>query len=306
MALLESVPNVSEGRDLAVIAAVGQAFAEQGARPRRPLRRRSPPLRLHARRRRERPGRGAARGDRHAPPSSSTCAVARRHPPAHRRSGRRADRAARGRRRWSSRSRSRSALGRRVGDELGLPVFLYGASADGLRPAFFRRGGPAELQRRIDAGELRPAFGPSRLDPRAGGVLIGARPLLIAFNIELRDGRPRRRAGDRGGDPRIEWRHGRGPGARASCCPATRACAGVRQRDRRRGDAPRRRRGARSRGSRRSGPSRSVPSELVGLLPESAVADPALLGLEALPDDRVLERRLAQGESSNPAIDSRP
>jgi glutamate formiminotransferase len=35
------------------------------------------------------------------------------------------------------------------------------------------------------------------------------------------------------------------------------------------------------------------PSELVGLLPEQAVAEPALLGLDALPDDRVLERRLA-------------
>ena len=35
------------------------------------------------------------------------------------------------------------------------------------------------------------------------------------------------------------------------------------------------------------------PSELVGLLPESAVADPARLGLDALPDERVLERRLA-------------
>ena len=35
---------------------------------------------------------------------------------------------------------------------------------------------------------MRPAFGPPRLDPRAGGVLIGARPLLIAFNIELATG----------------------------------------------------------------------------------------------------------------------
>ena len=34
------------------------------------------------------------------------------------------------------------------------------------------------------------------------------------------------------------------------------------------------------------------PSELVGLLPESAAADPRALGLESLPDDRVLERRL--------------
>ena len=58
------------------------------------------------------------------------------------------------------------AVGARVGDELGLPVFLYGEIGDGRRPAFFRRGGPGELQRRVDAGELEPAFGPRRLDPR--------------------------------------------------------------------------------------------------------------------------------------------
>jgi glutamate formiminotransferase/glutamate formiminotransferase/formiminotetrahydrofolate cyclodeaminase len=73
----------------------------------------------------------------------------------------------------------------RVGETLGLPVFLYGALADGRGPAFFRRGGPEELQRRIDAGELAPAFGPGRLDERAGGVLVGARRPLIAFNVNL-------------------------------------------------------------------------------------------------------------------------
>ena len=56
-------------------------------------------------------------------------------------------------------------LARRVGEELGLPVFLYGEGRG--RPAFFRRGGPEELQRRIDAGELAPDFGPARLDPSA-------------------------------------------------------------------------------------------------------------------------------------------
>ena len=76
-------------------------------------------------------------------------------------------------------------LGRRVGEELGLPVFLYGELAPGLGPAFFRRGGPAELQRRMDAGELTPDFGPSKLDERAGGVLVGSRPPLIAFNVNL-------------------------------------------------------------------------------------------------------------------------
>ena len=78
------------------------------------------------------------------------------------------------------------AVGARVGDELGLPVFLYGEIGDGRRPAFFRRGGPGELQRRVDAGELEPAFGPRRLDPAAGAVLLGVRAPLVAFNLELR------------------------------------------------------------------------------------------------------------------------
>lgn len=79
------------------------------------------------------------------------------------------------------------ALSERVGEELGLPVFFYGRlTEDGREPAFFRRGGPEELQRRIDAGELRPDRGPARLHPTAGGVLIGVRRPLIAFNVNLR------------------------------------------------------------------------------------------------------------------------
>jgi glutamate formiminotransferase / 5-formyltetrahydrofolate cyclo-ligase len=77
-------------------------------------------------------------------------------------------------------------LAERVGGELGLPVFLYGELAPDRGPAFFRRGGPQELQRRIDAGELTPDFGPRRLDERAGGVMVGARRPLIAFNVNLR------------------------------------------------------------------------------------------------------------------------
>jgi glutamate formiminotransferase len=76
-------------------------------------------------------------------------------------------------------------LAERIGTELDLPVFLYGESAADRGPAFFRRGGPAELQRRIDAGELEPDFGPKHLDERAGGVIIGARRPLIAFNVNL-------------------------------------------------------------------------------------------------------------------------
>jgi glutamate formiminotransferase len=73
----------------------------------------------------------------------------------------------------------------RIG-ELELPVFLYGELAQGRGPAFFRRGGPEELQRRIDAAELEPDFGPKRLHESAGAVLVGARRPLIAFNVNLR------------------------------------------------------------------------------------------------------------------------
>jgi glutamate formiminotransferase len=79
------------------------------------------------------------------------------------------------------------ALADRIADELGLPVFFYGRSTgDGREPAFFRRGGPDELQRRVDAGELRPDRGPARLHPTAGGVLVGVRRPLVAFNVNLR------------------------------------------------------------------------------------------------------------------------
>ena len=77
------------------------------------------------------------------------------------------------------------ALGERVAEKLGLPVFLYGEVGDGRRPAFFRRGGPETLQARVDAGELTPDFGPSWLDPSAGAVLVGARAPLVAFNVDL-------------------------------------------------------------------------------------------------------------------------
>jgi glutamate formiminotransferase/glutamate formiminotransferase/formiminotetrahydrofolate cyclodeaminase len=75
----------------------------------------------------------------------------------------------------------------RIGAELGLPVFLYGELSPGLGPAFFRRGGTEELRRRLGSGELAPDFGPGELDERAGGVIVGARRPLIAFNVDLAD-----------------------------------------------------------------------------------------------------------------------
>ncbi len=76
-------------------------------------------------------------------------------------------------------------LAARIGDELGLPVFLYGEVGFGRRPAFFRRGGLDALRRRVEAGELTPDAGPLELDPRSGAVLVGARHVLVAYNLEL-------------------------------------------------------------------------------------------------------------------------
>jgi glutamate formiminotransferase / 5-formyltetrahydrofolate cyclo-ligase len=64
-----------------------------------------------------------------------------------------------------------------LGSELELPVFLYGDVAGGRTRAQIRRGGPA--------GELLPDYGPQRLHPTAGAVLVSARPPLLAFNVEL-------------------------------------------------------------------------------------------------------------------------
>ena len=183
-------------------------------------------------------------------------------------------------------------LGERVGGELGLPVFLYGESADGVRPAFFRKGGPAELQRRIDSGELRPSFGPATLDPRAGAVLIGARPLLIAFNIELRTGgledaqaiAAAVRASS-GGMPGVQ--------ALGLLLPASgKVQVSINVIDTE--QAPLADVVARVREAAAERGVEVGASELVGLLPEGAVADPALLGLDALTDAHVLERRIAQ------------
>jgi glutamate formiminotransferase len=87
------------------------------------------------------------------------------------------------------RARARAAaleLAQRTGDELSLPVFLYADLAPGRGPAFFRRGGTEALQQRLDQGELAVDFGPSRLDERAGAVIVGVRRPLIAFNVNLR------------------------------------------------------------------------------------------------------------------------
>jgi glutamate formiminotransferase len=181
---LESVPNVSEGRDDVVVEAIGLAFGSAGARL----------LDTHVDADHHRAVYTLVGEDR-ALEEGLVAGVAaareaidlRRHDGVHPRVGAadvvpvvplapddigRAAAVAR-------------AVARRLGEELGATVFLYGALADGRRPAFYRRGGPGELQRRVDAGELTAAHGPALLDAGAGAVLVGVRAPLLAFNVEL-------------------------------------------------------------------------------------------------------------------------
>jgi glutamate formiminotransferase len=180
---LESVPNFSEGRDRATIDAIGAALAAHAR-----------VLDVHSDADHNRSVFTLV-GDEDALVESLLAGIAtardridlRRHEGVHPRIGA-ADVVPLVPLRPEELPRAQEAAVRvaaRVGETLGLPVFLYGALADGRGPAFFRRGGPEELQRRIDAGELAPAFGPGRLDERAGAVLVGARRPLIAFNVNL-------------------------------------------------------------------------------------------------------------------------
>ena len=188
-------------------------------------------------------------------------------------------------------------LADRVGSELELPVFLYARlTRDRREPAFFRRGGPEELQRRIDAGELAPDFGPAQLDERAGAVIVGARAPLIAFNVDLEgDDLDAAREVARA----VRERDGGFPGVRAlglrlpraghvqvslnvedwRASPLHEVVAAV-QRE------------AAARGLRVTG------SELVGLLPAGAAVGAAgsLLGLAGLDPSHVLELRLLSDE----------
>jgi glutamate formiminotransferase len=83
-------------------------------------------------------------------------------------------------------TRAALELGGRIGDELALPVFVYGELLPGRGPSFFRAGGLQRLRDRVEAGELAPDFGPRELDEQWGAVLVGARRPLIALNVNLR------------------------------------------------------------------------------------------------------------------------
>jgi glutamate formiminotransferase len=82
------------------------------------------------------------------------------------------------------------AFGAGVATRFEVPVYLYARAAtrpDRARLADVRRGGYEGLRDALRAGDAdrAPDFGPPRTHPRAGAVAIGARPFLIAWNINL-------------------------------------------------------------------------------------------------------------------------
>ena len=184
--MLEAVPNVSEGRDPALVSEIGAAFATSA----RLLDVHSDPD--HHRSVFTLAGEADELADALVAGTARACELIdlRRHEGVHPRVGavdvvplvplvpdemEQAKSAA-------------LAVARRLGEEVGVPVFLYGEIGEGRRPVFFRRGGLAELELRVASGELAPEFGPPGLDLRSGAVLVGARPPLVAYNVLLATG----------------------------------------------------------------------------------------------------------------------
>ncbi len=79
-------------------------------------------------------------------------------------------------------------LGQRVGEELGIPVYLYEEAASRKERkslADIRRGEYEGLAEKLKDPQWLPDFGPSVFLPRSGATVIGARPFLIAYNVNL-------------------------------------------------------------------------------------------------------------------------
>ena len=87
------------------------------------------------------------------------------------------------------------AFGLHIAERFQLPVYLYARAAtrpDRVRLADVRHGGYEAVRDEIGRagmdGDRTPDFGPHRTHPRAGAVAVGARPFLIAWNINLDTG----------------------------------------------------------------------------------------------------------------------
>ncbi len=79
-------------------------------------------------------------------------------------------------------------LGKRVGEELSIPIYLYEAAAskpEWTNLATIRAGEYEALPEKLAKPEWKPDFGPSTFNARAGATVIGARDFLVAYNVNL-------------------------------------------------------------------------------------------------------------------------
>jgi glutamate formiminotransferase len=200
--------------------------------------------------------------------------------------------------------------GRRIAEEAGVPVYLYGAAArhPGWAALPAVRGKGFEALRDAPGDRPGPDFGGPGLHPTAGATAVGAREVLIAYNVELagadlelarriaaavreRDGGlPAVRAM---GVPLAERDRG-GPGDRRGGPPEDRVQVSMNLLDWR-ATPPAKAYAAVAALAERHG-ARVEASEIVGLAPAGSlgVADPAELRLRGALDDLLLESRLLQ------------
>ncbi len=79
-------------------------------------------------------------------------------------------------------------VGKRIGEELEIPIYLYENAAscpERHSLADVRKGEYEALETKLASPEWAPDFGPARFVPRSGATAVGARPFLIAYNVDL-------------------------------------------------------------------------------------------------------------------------
>ena len=79
-------------------------------------------------------------------------------------------------------------VGKRVGDELGIPVYLYEKSAqkdNRVKLPDIRKGEYEGFAEKLTDPNWKPDFGPAKLHIKAGATVMGCREFLIAYNINL-------------------------------------------------------------------------------------------------------------------------
>ena len=89
---------------------------------------------------------------------------------------------------WEEAIECAKQLGRRVGDELKIPVYLYErAASDPARAnlSVIRAGEYEGFAEKIKQPKWKPDFGPAVLNEKAGATVIGVRDFLVAYNVNL-------------------------------------------------------------------------------------------------------------------------